>query len=47
MVAVYAMAFDDFCVVLIIQEAPNGFRSLNDCTRVWRDGRVEQLGWLG
>ncbi|HEY1118608.1 MAG TPA: hypothetical protein VGE43_12930 [Acidimicrobiales bacterium] len=37
--------FDDFCVVLIIQETPDGFRTLNDCTRVWRDGRVEQLGW--
>ena len=39
------MAFDDFAVVLIVQEAPDGFRSLNDCTRIWRDGRVEQLGW--
>jgi len=39
------MAFDDFAIVLIIQEAPDGFRSLNDCTRIWRDGRVEQLGW--
>ena len=40
------MAFDDFGIVVIIQEAPDGFRSLNDCTRIWRDGRVEQLGWL-
>ncbi|MGE2691456.1 hypothetical protein [Mycolicibacterium pulveris] len=39
------MAFDDYGIVLIIQEDPTGFRSLNDCTRVWRDGRVEQLGW--
>ena len=39
------MAFDDFSIVLIIQEEPSGFRSLNDCTRVWKDGRVEQLGW--
>ncbi|GAB08831.1 hypothetical protein GOARA_021_00680 [Gordonia araii NBRC 100433] len=39
------MAFDDFGLVLIIQEDPSGFRTLNDCTRVWRDGRVEQLGW--
>lgn len=39
------MAFDAFSIVLIIQEEPNGFRSLNDCTRVWKDGRVEQLGW--
>lgn len=39
------MAFDDFGIVLIIQEEPSGFRSLNDCTRIWKDGRVEQLGW--
>jgi hypothetical protein len=39
------MAFEDFGIVIIIQEAPDGFRSLNDCTRIWRDGRVEQLGW--
>lgn len=39
------MAFDEFAVVMIIQEEPDGFRSLNDCTRIWRDGRVEQLGW--
>jgi hypothetical protein len=39
------IAFDDFAIVLIIQEEPSGFRTLNDCTRIWRDGRVEQLGW--
>jgi hypothetical protein len=39
------ITFDDFAIVLIIQEQPIGFRSLNDCTRIWRDGRVEQLGW--
>ncbi|MGU3650223.1 hypothetical protein [Mycolicibacterium sp. A43C] len=39
------MAFDEFSIVMIIQEAPDGFRSLNDCTRVFKDGRVEQLGW--
>lgn len=39
------MAFDDFQLVLIVQEDPDGFRILNDCTRTWRDGRVEQLGW--
>ena len=39
------MAFDDFSIVIIIQEEPSGFRSLNDCTRIWKDGRVEQLGW--
>lgn len=39
------MRFDDFCVVVIIQETPDGFRTLNDCTRTHPDGRVEQLGW--
>ncbi len=39
------MAFDDFGVVVILQEDPNGFRTLNDCTRIFKDGRVEQLGW--
>ncbi len=39
------MSFDDFQLVLIVQEDPSGFRTLNDCSRVWKDGRVEQLGW--
>ena len=28
-----------------MQELPDGFRTLNDATRIWRDGRIEQLGW--
>ncbi len=39
------IAFEKFSIVIIIQEEPNGFRSLNDCTRIWKDGRIEQLGW--
>ncbi|MCW2765840.1 MAG: Uncharacterized protein JWO11_1799 [Nocardioides sp.] len=39
------MRFEDYAVILIMQENPDGYRVLNDCTRVWRDGRVEQLGW--
>ncbi len=39
------IAFEHFSIVLIIQEDPSGFRSLNDCTRIWKDGRIEQLGW--
>lgn len=39
------MRFDDYAVILIIQEEPNGYRNLNDCHRIWKDGRVEQLGW--
>ena len=39
------LRFDDFAVIIICQELPDGFRTLNDATRIWRDGRVEQLGW--
>lgn len=39
------IAFERFSIVLIIQEEPSGLRSLNDCTRIFADGRVEQLGW--
>lgn len=37
------LAFDDFQLFLILQEDPDGRRSLYDCTRRWSDGRVEQL----
>ena len=39
------MRFDDFAVCLIIQESPDGYRTLNDCTRVWqgRPGRAARL----
>jgi hypothetical protein len=39
------LRFDDFALVIIVQEKPDGTRTLNDATRVWADGRVEQLGW--
>ncbi len=39
------LRFDEYAIVLIIQETPDGFRTVNDCTRVWRNGRLEQLGW--
>jgi hypothetical protein len=39
------LRFDDFAVVVIAQEEPNGWRTLNDAVRVWADGRIEQLGW--
>lgn len=39
------LRFDDFMLVVILQEQPDGFRTLNDAARVWPDGRVEQLGW--
>jgi hypothetical protein len=39
------LRFDDFAIVVIAQEGPDGYRTLNDAVRVWPDGRVEQLGW--
>jgi hypothetical protein len=39
------LLFEDFAVVIIVQEEPDGFRTANDAVRVWADGRVEQLGW--
>ena len=39
------LRFDDFAVIVIVQERPDGYRILNDATRVWPDGRIEQLGW--
>lgn len=40
------LVFDDFVVVLIIQEEFDGFCLFNDCIWIWCDGYVEQLGWL-
>ena len=37
--------FDDHSVIIICQESPDGYRTLNDATRVWADGTVDQLGW--
>jgi len=37
--------FDDYAVVVICQELPDGYRTLNDASRIFADGRVEQLGW--
>ena len=39
------LRFEDWCVMVILQEEPDGHRVLNEATRVWADGRREQLGW--
>lgn len=39
------LRFENYSVVLILQEDADGHRTLNDASRVWADGRVEQLGW--
>jgi hypothetical protein len=39
------LRFDDFAIVIIVQEEPDGKRTLNDAVRIWSDGRTEQLGW--
>jgi len=39
------LRFESFAIVLIAQEDGTGHRTLNDAVRIWKDGRVEQLGW--
>ncbi|HEX2578310.1 MAG TPA: hypothetical protein VHK88_18335, partial [Aquihabitans sp.] len=42
------LRFDDFAVVVIVQEDPDGHRVLNDAVRIWPAAagrRPEQLGW--
>jgi hypothetical protein len=42
------LRFDDFAIVVIAQEDPDGHRVLNDAVRVWPASagrRPEQLGW--
>ena len=39
------LRFDDWCLMVILQEEPDGYRILNEAVRVYRDGRREQLGW--
>lgn len=39
------LRFEDCAIVVIVQEQPDGFRTLNDATRIRPDGRVDQLGW--
>lgn len=39
------LRFPDYQLLVILQENPDGYRTLNNAKRVWPDGRVEQLGW--
>ena len=39
------LQFSSCAVIIIMQENPDGYRTVNDARRVFRDGRVEQLGW--
>ncbi len=42
------LRFDDFAIIVIVQEDPDGHRVLNDAVRVWPAStgrRPEQLGW--
>lgn len=39
------LQFEDFAVVVIVQEEPDGTRTLNAATRAFGSGRTEQLGW--
>lgn len=39
------LRFEDFALIVIVQEEPDGSRTLNNATRIFPDGRCEQLGW--
>jgi hypothetical protein len=39
------LRFESCALIVILQENPDGYRTLNDARRVYADGRVEQLGW--
>jgi hypothetical protein len=39
------LQFESYALIVILQENPDGYRTLNDARRVWPDGKVEQLGW--
>jgi hypothetical protein len=37
--------FEDYAIMVIVQEDGAGYRTLNDAVRIRPDGTVEQLGW--
>jgi hypothetical protein len=39
------LRFDDFALMFVLEEKPDGYRTINEAVRVWPDGRIEQLGW--
>ena len=39
------LRFESCSLIVILQENPDGYRTLNDARRVFADGRIEQLGW--
>ncbi len=39
------LRFEDFALMLVLDESPDGYRTINEAVRVWPDGRIEQLGW--
>ncbi len=39
------LRFDDFALMIVLDEGADGHRTINDAVRIWPDGRTEQLGW--
>ena len=39
------LRFEEFALLVVLQESPDGQRTMNEASRVFADGRVEQLGW--
>jgi hypothetical protein len=39
------LRFEDFALMFVLEEDPDGFRTINHATRIRPDGRIDQLGW--
>jgi hypothetical protein len=39
------LRFDDFALMLVLEEGPDGHRTINEAIRILPDGRIQQLGW--
>lgn len=39
------LRLDRYAMIVILQESPDGHYTINHASRVFADGRIEQLGW--
>lgn len=39
------LRFETFALMLVLEESPDGYRTINEAIRIRPDGSIEQLGW--
>ena len=39
------LRFETFALMLVLEESPDGYRTINEAIRIRPDGTIEQLGW--